>query len=341
MDTLPGFRTPPIAGLAFRHYQGEQDLPQMLDVLQSSERADQEDVSETLGDFINQYRHLTNCDPYQDVLIAEVNDQMVAHGRVSWQEVAASGSDSGERLYFLNWYMRPEWRGLGLEKTFLCQCQERLRQIIRQQGDGATNHGSRLFQAHATNFQPDKARLLEEDGFQAIRWACKMTCSDLQNIPEAPMPEGLEVRPVAPEHYRQVWNADIEAFQDHWGFIRPSEEDYAGWQQSSQFQPDLWQVAWDHDQVAGMVLNYITQDPADAAAPRIAWTEDICVRRPWRRRGLARALLARSMRMFREMGFTQTSLGVDLNNLHGAHQLYESMGYQIVRLFTIYRKPVV
>ena len=46
------------------------------------------------------------------------------------------------------------------------------------------------------------------------------------------------------------------------------------------------------------------------------------------------------MRMFREIGFSQTSLGVDLNNLHGAHQLYQSMGYQLVSRLTICRKPV-
>jgi hypothetical protein len=40
------------------------------------------------------------------------------------------------------------------------------------------------------------------------------------------------------------------------------------------------------------------------------------------------------------MGFIQTSLGVDIHNAHGARQLYESMGYRIVQLFIVYRKPV-
>jgi ribosomal protein S18 acetylase RimI-like enzyme len=89
-----------------------------------------------------------------------------------------------------------------------------------------------------------------------------------------------------------------------------------------------------------MVLNYVTCTPVVPSEPGTAWTEDICVRRPWRRRGLARALLARSMRMFREMGYNQTSLGVDLENPLEAARLYESMGYQNVCTFTDYRKPV-
>jgi ribosomal protein S18 acetylase RimI-like enzyme len=356
MDNQSAFHALPITGLTFRHYQGEQDLPAMLAVFQSAERADQEDVFATLADFTNQYRHLTNCDPYRDVFIAEVDGQMAGYGRVQWaQAEPGAGEAKGERIYNIEWYIRPEQRGQGLEKAFLCQSQERLRQIIREHADetsadetsaGETSMGEahfsgpRLFQSHANNFQADKIRLLEEDGFQAVRWACKMTCFDLQYVPDVPMPEGLVVRPVRREQYHQHWDAMLDAFRDLWSFVQPSEEEYDQWLQSSQVQPELWQVAWEGDQIVGMVLNYITHDPENPDEPRTAWTEDICVRRPWRRRGVARALLARSMVMFRTMGFTQTSLGVDLDNLHGANNLYESMGYRPVRAFTIYRKPV-
>jgi len=232
----------------------------------------------------------------------------------------------------------------GPGKSFLYHSQERLRQIIRHQDNEAPDSeapfsGGRLFEANATSFQPELARLLEEDGFQAVRWGSMMTCSNLQNTPNVPMLVGLEVRPVKPEHYRQIWDALLDAFHDDPGYSKPSEDDYTFWQQNSQFQPDLWQVAWEGNQVTGMVLNYITHDSA-GNDPGLAWTEDICVRRSWRRCGLALALLVRSMRRFREIRFTQTSLGVDLNNLHGALQLYESMGYQLVSTLTIYRKQI-
>jgi GNAT superfamily N-acetyltransferase len=260
---------------------------------------------------------------------------MIAYGRVTWWQIEVSG----ERIYLAKWYLRPAWRGQGLEKAFLHYNQERLRQIIRQQDIEAAFSGARLFEAQAMDFQPELARLLEEEGFRAVQWASMMTCSDLQAVPDVPMPAGMQVRPVQPEHYRPIWDALLEAFHDDPGYAEPSEEDYAAWRNSSQFRPDLWQVAWEGNQITGMVLNYITHASA-GDGPGLAWTEDICVRRPWRRRGLARALLARSMRMFRQLGFTQTSLGVDLNNSHGARQFYESMGYQVVSVLTIYRKPV-
>jgi ribosomal protein S18 acetylase RimI-like enzyme len=340
MDPQSGFSLLPRAGLVFRRYQGEPDLPAMLAVFRSTRVAgqdlDHEDtVIESMADLANKYRPRPHFDPGQDVLIAEVDGQMVAYSRVTWRELEASG----ERIYFMDWSIRPEWHGQGLEKTFLHADQERLRQIIRQQDREAAFSGARLFEAQAIDSQPEVARVLEEDGFQVVRWSALMTCADLQNVPDVPMPAGLEVRPVTAQHARPIWDALLDAFHDHPGYSEPSEDDYATWRQNSQFQPELWQVAWEGDQIAGMVLNYVTRNSA-GDEPGTAWTEDVCVRRPWRQRGLARALLARSMSMFRELGFIRTSLGVDLNNLQGANRLYESMGYRRVRLFTAYRKPV-
>jgi ribosomal protein S18 acetylase RimI-like enzyme len=347
---LPHGFPPPVDGLLFRAYLGEQDLPEMLDIFRSSRFGghdfDHDDiVLESLEDITNKFRHLNNCDPFQDIRIAEVGGRMIAYGRVTWWPVQASLGAQEKRIYFMSWYIRPEWCGQGLDRTFLYLSQQRLRQVIRQQDSQAPFGGARLFESNATDLQPELAHLLEADGFQAVQWGSTMTCSNLQMALDVPLPVGLEVRPVRPDNYRQVWDAMWEAFNADADYVHPTENDFVHWQQSSQFQPDLWQVAWDHDftsgagVVAGMVLNYITRD-ITGTGPGTAWTEDICVRRPWRRRGLARALLARSVRMFREMGFSQTSLGVDLNNPHGARQLYESMGYQLVSVLTVYQRPV-
>ena len=41
----------------------------------------------------------------------------------------------------------------------------------------------------------DTANLLERRGYKAIRYAFSMVRPDLENIPDCPLPEGLEVRP--------------------------------------------------------------------------------------------------------------------------------------------------
>jgi ribosomal protein S18 acetylase RimI-like enzyme len=159
-------------------------------------------------------------------------------------------------------------------------------------------------------------------------------------VPDFPLPSGLEVRPALPEQYRQIIEASDEAFQDHWGHVPLTENMIQEWMDGPEFQPELWQVAWDGEQVAGMVLNYIRHDENERFDRKRGYTEDISVRRPWRRRGLATALLARSLNLLKERGMVEAALGVDTENPSGALQLYERLGFERLRTMTNYRKLV-
>ena len=89
-----------------------------------------------------------------------------------------------------------------------------------------------------------------------------------------------------------------------------------------------------------MVLNRLDRAQNEQYRRQRGYTQDIFVRRPWRRRGLARSLLARSIRMFREMGMQETALGVDTQNPSGAFGLYESLGYREVQRHTLFNKEM-
>ena len=182
--------------------------------------------------------------------------------------------------------------------------------------------------------------LIGAEGYEPVRYEFHMETADLDHIPDAPMPDGLEVRPAKPEHYRAIWEASTEAFGDHWGQPELEEEDFQSWLNDPQNQPELWMVAWDGDQVAGSILNFINHDYNARMGRKLGYTEIISVCRPWRRKGLARALLARSMKLHKENGMLQTALGVDTQNPTGALALYESMGYKVVSHSTTYRKPL-
>lgn len=89
-----------------------------------------------------------------------------------------------------------------------------------------------------------------------------------------------------------------------------------------------------------MVLNYIDERRNECIGVRRGYIQDVFVRRPWRRRGLARSLLTESIHMFARMGMEETYLGVDTENPSGADVLYESLGYRRSRRHFIYRKPL-
>ena len=335
-DAQPEFEflasVPDVPGLAFRGFRGNEDFSAMHTVIEASKKVDGREQSESLEDLLRNYAHLTNSDPAMDMVFAQIEGNVVGYGRVWWRKDA-----EGAFLYGHLAFLTPTWRGMGIREAMVRHNEARLRAIAAEHPVGTP----KAFESWVTERERDWTTVLENEGYTAVRYSFEMVRPTLHEVPDAPMPEGLEVRPVRPEQHATIWAAAREAFRDHWGFSEDEwDSELASWRESPTYVPDYWQVAWDGDQVAGMVLNFIdTAENKDNHRLR-GYTETICVRRPWRRRGLARALIARSLGMLRELGMTEAALGVDADNPNGALQLYESMGYQVVSRQTCYRKPL-
>lgn len=322
---------PEIEGLTFRGFRGESDFPKILAVIEGSKVVDKIERTDTLEDLVNNYAHLTNCDPYKDMLIAEVNGEVIAYSRVTWWT-----EDSGDWIYLHFGFLLPEWRRKGIGRAMLRYNQGHLFEIAAKHENGVP----RYFESFASDTEEASEALLLSEDFEVVRHGFEMVRPFSEPIANKPLPEGLEVRPVLPEHYRTIWDANQEAFQDHWGYSPAKEEDYQRWLNESIFQPNIWQVAWDSDQVVGMVLNFVVEAENTEYNRKRGYTEFICVRRPWRKQGVATALITRSMKMFKEMGMTEAALGVDTQNLSGALRLYENLGFQPVKRHSTYRKPM-
>jgi ribosomal protein S18 acetylase RimI-like enzyme len=161
----------------------------------------------------------------------------------------------------------------------------------------------------------------------------------LDDLPAAPLPSGIELLPVQPEHLRPIWDAKEEAFQDHWGFTPKFEADYVRWVNDPTHDFSLWVVAWQDGQVAGISLNVIYPEDNSHYGFLRGEIHSVGVRRPWRGRGLGRALIVESLRVLREHGMTEAVLGVDSDSLTGALRLYESAGFRTIAQDWILRKP--
>lgn len=322
---------PSIDGLSFRKFAGESDFPIMVKIVAKTAEADKENFAVTLESLKHDYQHLTNSDPDKDMIFAEIDGNPVAYSRVQWWQE----EDPNDRIYFHFVKILPRWRHQGIEEAIIGWCENRLQQIAEDHPQDS----KRFFQTDSNDHNEGFAEIIKNLGYDPIRYSIGMSRS-LENLPEAELPEGIEVRPVDTQDVRKIWDASIEAFRDHWGFSMPKEEDFISYQGSKYFQPDLWQVAWKGDQIVGSVLNYIDHDYNQKFNRKRGWTEEITTHREWRQRGIARALIVRSMHMHKTKGMTEVALGVDSNNPTGALKLYESLGYQKENAWTIYRKPL-
>lgn len=322
---------PPIEGLAFRNFRDEEDFEQMVRISDAANVADKIRESTTARDLAHLYAHRKEVNPQKDILFVEIDGQPIAYCSLSLDDEM-----DGPRVYNSFGFVHPDWRRKGLGTALLAYNEAHLREIAKRHKE----ERQKVLRVWSADTQKGANTLYEKAGYQPLRYFYLMLRPLDEAIPDAGLPKGLEVRPIAREQFRQIWEAMNEAFRDHWGHTEGTEQDYKRWATHPRRDPGLWKVAWDGDEVAGMVLNEINKEENAKLGVNWGWTDPICVRRPWRRRGLARALILESLATFKALGFSEAALGVDTNNPNGALRLYESCGFQADENWTVYEKAL-
>src|SRR5688572_6520874 len=123
-DHIQPLNMPNVPGLLFRHFRGEEDYPKMIAVVQASAEADKIERVDTLEDIANTYSHLVNSDPYQDMIFAEINNEVVAYSRGFWFQ-----EENGPRIYNSVGFLAPAWRRKRIGTTMLHWIENRMRTI--------------------------------------------------------------------------------------------------------------------------------------------------------------------------------------------------------------------
>ena len=325
MPTLPALE---VAG--FRPFRGESDYPHFARLITAFAEGEGSDRVETAEGVAAHYAHLQRCDPERDLLVAEVDGAPVAYSRVWWdQEV------DGPRTYTQGCFVDPSFGGRGIGTALFEWNENRLREIASEHDEQ-----EKVLQVFINDANAGGTALAREHGYDPVTYAAEMVRPSVEDLPDHPLPNGLEIRPATEDQLRTIWEADAEAFRDHWGYIEPTEESYADFLDRPYRDLTLWKIAWDDEGVAGQVRSFIDTAQNSERGLRRGWTENISTARRWRRRGLAKALIVESIRELAGRGMTEVALGVHTENLNGAFDLYAGLGYEVVGSWTAYRKPV-
>ncbi len=185
---------------------------------------------------------------------------------------------------------------------------------------------------------PAGAQVILDLGYHHIRSYFEMKI-ELESAPPPPvLPAGITVRGmIADQEEAAVYRAQQEVTRDHWGTVEKSfEEDFPKWlkgvRSTPDYDPDFFFLAFDGDQIAGLALCF----PKDNDFPDMCWVDGLGVLRPWRRRGLALALLHHVFGECYRRGIRKVGLGVDADSLTGATRLYEKAGMHAFRQWDNY-----
>jgi mycothiol synthase len=201
----------------------------------------------------------------------------------------------------------------------------------------ARQQGAETVRSFIQGNDPVLRPVVEAAGWQPIRYSFQMRIELDDDIPEPDWPDGLSLRNLRPGEEERVFEGQNDAFADHWDFHRGPLEEWLSYNvHDHAFDSSLWWLVEDGDELAALCLNqwHFSGDP------QFGWIGILGVRPPWRRRGLATALLRHSFRDFRERGATRVGLGVDGENTTGAVRLYEKAGMHVVRRNDTYEKKL-
>ncbi|NLE22563.1 MAG: GNAT family N-acetyltransferase [Actinobacteria bacterium] len=264
--------------------------------------------TDTTVEIVREVWALPRLDLARDVwLLEDALDELVGYG-YCWVETPPTMLVAEQTVH-------PAHRGRGLSELLLLLGEARAAELARDAGAAG------VLDVWANQCDAARLALFERRGFAHIRSFLRLDRELDDPVEPAVWPAGIDVR-----HFRRsqdeerVHAAGEEAFRDH---FRPSTMDLDEWLDFRFVRDDLdlglWFVAWDGEEVAGSVLAFET--------PVGGYVDELFVRRPWRSRGLGRALLLTVCAELRRRGQPLAYLGVDSENPTGAMRLYGSAGF--------------
>jgi mycothiol synthase len=221
---------------------------------------------------------------------------------------------------FADGYVHPRYfgRGVGTRIVELTEAEARSRkmQTIR----------------NAVLAAEEQARaLLDSRGYRPLRHFYRMAIELEGRPPPAEWPAGLRAEPVDYEHEAESFHATLdEAFAEEFGHEPERGIDWRARREGRSFDPTLWFVVKEGDEVAAALL---CQERFGSG-----WIASIGVRKPWRRRGLGFALLLHGFGQLYARGQHRIALGVDAENPTGATRLYERAGMHQAFEAVVYEK---
>ncbi len=258
-----------------------------------------------------------------DVFVVETKD-----GRIVGSEELYN--EAGHYKFKADGCVHYEFRGLGIGSALLEKAEERaLAEMKFSEPDVRVS-----IQSFFNNKDETGHDLLKTKNYFPIRYYWRMEAR-LQEAPATvTFPDGIEIRPfIKDEHAVAVWQADNEVFRDHWGSHESTYEDWSHQKFGNpNFDPTLWMIAWDGNEIAGFSQNRYRMGKG--------WVGTIGVRRAWRKKGLGLALLSHSFGEFYKRGMNTIGLGVDASNPTGATRLYQRAGMVAASEFAAYEKEL-
>ncbi len=321
------------ADVRARRFDLVADAPALAAFLGDVNVADGHNQVLTPEELTIEWRRTPGFEPGRDALILEDAAGIVAHVNVDAQV------RSDKVVHWIEGWVRQDRRRQGIGRALLRWAERHAASQVAR-GDTPEPDLPHVLGLGALETIPAAMAFAASTDYVPIRYGFQMRRPLDEPIPDFSLPPGIELRPVREEDHRKIWDADTEAFLDH---FEPRDRDEGDFEATFSFpglDTSMWRVAWDGDEVVGSVMNAIFPEENARTGDSMGWLEHVSVRKAWRGRGVAKALIVSSLQVLCDKGLEIAALGVDAENPTGALALYEGLGFRPHQKWINHRKEL-
>lgn len=229
------------------------------------------------------------------------------------------------------WFcIHPKAYGDNLENQILQWAEKRLQAVAKERQLPA------ILRVNTSDDTLSRILLLERQGFQEDRRFLTMGYPLNQPLENPQFPEGFSIKHFQGNEEIESWvEMYNQSFVDHWNHHDLGASVVQNWLNHPHYQPQLNLIAIAPNQ-AFAAFCYCQINPNE----REGWIKLLGTRRGFRKLGLGRAMLLSGMQRLKTAGAEIVKLGVDATSPTGATRLYESVGFQTLKTWIYYAKPL-
>ncbi len=274
-------------------------------------------------------------DPARDLLVAPSPDGARLLGA---RDVRVTDRGDEEVLILESWGgVHPEVRETDLALDLLRAALDRAGRLLAERG---RTRG--ILQARCGEGDAGTRATFAAAGLAFARSLATMLKRDQSDVEPSAFRPGIDVLCYRPGVDDEAWVAAFnDAFGDHWGgFMGMNLPLWRHYLAEPDFNPTISVVAWDGDDLAGFCHCRIDADLNAVNGRRVGMIRYVGVRPRWRSGGLGKALTRAGLLTLRDAGMDACVLGVDTENVTGAHHLYARLGFEIVGRQVMYRAEI-